>query len=129
MGEYKDIGQDVGILYEDDVLSIISKDSGDMIFLTKDMIHKIHEYMKGGREMRERELADVGSEPAFPTHEVWEEDKSDIKWISGGLTKREYFAAMAMQGMLANMGIPNIREKLTKAIVDCADALIKELEK
>lgn len=51
-----------------------------------------------------------------------------------GITKREYFAAMAMQGLLVNYtnnndsvndGWPYVSEK---AIV-CADALINELNK
>jgi len=49
-----------------------------------------------------------------------------------GLTKREYFAAMAMQGLLANYvanddavndGYPFVHEKA----VQCADVLIKQL--
>jgi len=51
--------------------------------------------------------------------------------LNGGLTKREYFSAMAMQGYLscyAGTGTnPNI-ETVTKRAVEYADALIKELE-
>lgn len=45
----------------------------------------------------------------------------------GGLTKREYFAALAMQGLLTSDegGIPN----LAKMAVECADVLINELNK
>ena len=53
-----------------------------------------------------------------------------------GLTKREYFAAMAMQGLLSN---PRIVERIadkgliydqviTKGSVDIADELLKRLE-
>ena len=49
-------------------------------------------------------------------------------YTSGGLTKREYFASMAMQGILSN---PNNHSFTQKAIaissVEMADALIKEL--
>lgn len=44
-----------------------------------------------------------------------------------GLTKREYFAAMAMQGMLAE-GHDSFRI-VAKHAVDQADALIEELNK
>lgn len=46
---------------------------------------------------------------------------------NGGLTKREYFAAMAMQGLLAESKI----NEATVAIlaVDYADELIKRLNK
>lgn len=47
--------------------------------------------------------------------------------IDGGLTKREYFAAMALQGLLANdSGL--ITSKARDA-VKAADALIEELNK
>jgi hypothetical protein len=56
--------------------------------------------------------------PAYP-------DNWDAKLP--GLTKREYFAAMAMQGLLANatMGTTFVAEDS----VSVADALLKELEK
>ena len=48
-------------------------------------------------------------------------------YISTGLTKREYFAAMALQGLLANdSGL--ITSKARDA-VKAADALIEELNK
>ncbi len=51
-----------------------------------------------------------------------------------GLTKREYFASMAMQGMLAHPGtIADMPQKhpdtVAKAAVIYADALIEELNK
>jgi hypothetical protein len=42
-----------------------------------------------------------------------------------GLTKREYFAGLAMQGLCANGTDP---EDLAKISVEYADALLKELE-
>lgn len=49
----------------------------------------------------------------------------------GGLTKREHFAAMAMQGMMANThAIENLSQNdLAQEAVSMADALLKELEK
>lgn len=57
----------------------------------------------------------------------------------GGLTKREYFAAMAMQGILANLhtfeqgrytrdGV-QVTPRATLLAVDIADMLIEELNK
>lgn len=45
-----------------------------------------------------------------------------------GLTKREYFAAMAMQGMLAKYGT-DYQSQHAKESVYMADTLLKELEK
>lgn len=73
------------------------------------------------------------NEPAFPTSvqrgqngEYWTEQE-------GGLTKREYFAAMAMQGYLAMYAGPDIAAPAAKAValacVDYADTLLAELAK
>lgn len=45
---------------------------------------------------------------------------------NAGLTKREYFAAMAMQGLLARASRGTTRE-YAEIAVDAADALITEL--
>ena len=45
-----------------------------------------------------------------------------------GLTKREYFAAMAMQGLLANYGSSYSVQNTMEAVY-MADALIEELNK
>ena len=49
--------------------------------------------------------------------------------LYGGLTKREHFAAMAMQGLMSN---PNSfyteRSHAAEDAVDLADALLKTLE-
>ena len=50
--------------------------------------------------------------------------------VQDGLTKREYFAAMAMQGMLSNQhGYFLEHNKLSEYALSYADALIKELNK
>ena len=61
------------------------------------------------------------NEPAFASiHTPW------LK----GLTKREYFAAMAMQGIIANKDGLDIKiERIVESAVDTADALIEELNK
>jgi len=50
--------------------------------------------------------------------------------INAGLTKREYFALMAMQGIIANKDGLDIKiERIVESAVDTADALIEELGK
>ena len=49
-------------------------------------------------------------------------------YISTGLTKREYFAAMALQGLLANYGSSYSVQNTMEAVY-MADALIEELNK
>jgi hypothetical protein len=45
-----------------------------------------------------------------------------------GLTKRELFAAMAMQGYLSNPGTDGDLTEIAEDAVDAADALIKGLK-
>lgn len=60
--------------------------------------------------------------PAFPLIS----DEGYI--INAGLTKREYFSAMALQGLLADRKLGSIQEHAEYAI-KLADALIEELSK
>lgn len=47
-----------------------------------------------------------------------------------GLTKREYFAGLAMQGLLAAHGNSGAhRPRLAKDCIEIADELLKQLEK
>jgi hypothetical protein len=47
-----------------------------------------------------------------------------------GLTKREYFASMAMKGIITNKDGLDIKiERIVESAVDTADALIEELNK
>ncbi len=48
--------------------------------------------------------------------------------ITGGLTKREYFAGCALQGLIVKGGWPHSRG-LAKAAVHHADLLLEELNK
>jgi hypothetical protein len=51
-------------------------------------------------------------------------------YTSEGLTKREYFAAMALQGIIANKDGLDIKiERIVESAVDTAYALINELNK
>ena len=61
------------------------------------------------------------NEPAYPNIQVPSLE---------GLTKREYFAAMALQGIIANKDGLDIKiERIVESAVDTADALIEELNK
>lgn len=48
---------------------------------------------------------------------------------NGGLTKREHFAAMALQGLLANSNSQGGVDDYARGAVNFADALIEELNK
>ena len=63
--------------------------------------------------------------PAFPV--TWKDREGD-EVVETGLTKREYFAIMAMQGLLAQT--PNRVEisVIVKESIDCADELLKQLD-
>lgn len=65
-------------------------------------------------------------QPAFPT--TWDTTHRPETQTDGGLTKREYFAGLAMQGMLANPQLDIGKETIEKAAVDFADYLLKALE-
>ena len=66
-----------------------------------------------------------------PIHNVINSKKDysdDNIYKSNGLTKREYFAVMALQGMLAKYG-SDYQVNNAKEAVYWADALIEELNK
>lgn len=77
----------------------------------------------------------LGSEPAFAC------SKTEYDFGQTGLSKRELFAAMAMQGLLANLeyqvralekpesSTRNIAEFVAFGATDYADALLAELAK
>ena len=67
------------------------------------------------------------NEPAFSKVAFYHPDGA-IDLPNNGLTKREYFAAMAMQGLLAKFG-SDYQVQITKDAIYWADALIEELNK
>lgn len=75
-----------------------------------------------------------GDQPAYPvTEETTDRIDAGIA-IYTGLTKREYFAAMAMQGLLSNPSIIHIHQKgaidwIAEHSILQADALLNQLEK
>lgn len=68
------------------------------------------------------------NEAAYPQIELAHNHIEGPHKIVGGLTKREYFAAMALQGLLAYPGEGEFK-KFTELSVMCADLLIEELNK
>ena len=76
--------------------------------------------------------------PAMPSQPI---DTKESEWETGGgryitsngLTKREYFAAMAMQGIMANPNCEPVTPEHFKNIasdaINISDALLEELEK
>lgn len=68
-------------------------------------------------------------EQAFPILAVNPEDTHD-RIFSSGLSKREYFAAMAMQGICAApINSAHVGAKMiAKASVEIADELLRQLE-
>lgn len=79
-----------------------------------------------------------GNECAFPT-QMYDNEYREATWIDGGLSKREYFAAKALQGLLSNDAITtDVRDSidgvdikglsfLTEIACAQADHLIKAL--
>jgi DNA-binding CsgD family transcriptional regulator len=65
--------------------------------------------------------ADMPAMPTIAQH-------GDLMIDSSGLTKREHFAAMAMQGLLASETIATF-EEFAGSSVQMADALLAELER
>jgi hypothetical protein len=64
--------------------------------------------------------------PNEPIHTI----EYNNNYISNGLTKREYFAVMALQGIIANKdGLDIEIKRIVESAVDTADALIEELNK
>lgn len=74
-----------------------------------------------------------GHRPAFPLARAIDETMPNV-----GITKREYFAAMALQGILANSSIQTMSNQYppselnnaerVRLAIDHADELLKQLE-
>jgi hypothetical protein len=71
-----------------------------------------------------------GDKPINPSIDIIKEDFSSQTIKHNGLTKREYFAALAMQGLIARSEALGINAPyITSTAVYCADALLAELDK
>ena len=66
--------------------------------------------------------------PAFPLSEV-HPHSGCLTTIESGLTKREYFVGLAMQGLLSGRSEYEDRMIDVSKAVELADLLLKELEK
>lgn len=69
------------------------------------------------------------SEPAFPTIEITHIAGQDVVSRQSGMTLRDYFAAKAMQGMLATMDFSNknnTKGLLANQAYEIASAMLKE---
>lgn len=64
--------------------------------------------------------------PAMPNYDLTE---GGYLLVTGGLTKREYFAGLAMQGLCAHSGDYHRDTDLAQDAVMYADALLAELER
>ena len=78
----------------------------------------------------------LADQPAYPCEVTWGEDgiqgrqTGNSSGICTGMTLRQYYAGLAMQGMLANAEITRPNEVcISEAAVKIADALLAELEK
>lgn len=87
------------------------------------------ETQKNYQKQNRREGMSKGNEPAYPSSKTWNDDNGN--WgIPYGLTKREYFAGLAMQGLLAgDCQWAGDLQFLAKNVVIAADALLAELGK
>lgn len=82
-------------------------------------------------------MSQNGSMPAMPVECEWSGDEvvrglqtGDATGWATGMSKRELFAAFAMQGHLANDANRSSSPELTaRWSVECADALLSELAK
>jgi hypothetical protein len=73
-----------------------------------------------------------GNDLMYPVVESTDGSTGRMECVEPGLTKREYFAAMAMQGILANNAEGNtewLYDIIGQHSVLAADALITELNK
>ena len=70
-----------------------------------------------------------GNEPAFSKSAFYHPDGGIIDSPQEGLSKREYFAAMALQGLLSDSNNTGNCAYFATDAVKMADALIEQLNK
>jgi hypothetical protein len=68
---------------------------------------------------------DIGEEPANPCTS----DHTNTRFSSRGLTKREFFAAMALQGIASQGSSGGTPQNIGEQAVYCADKLLAALAK
>lgn len=75
-------------------------------------------------------MSNQSNMPAFPAMDMNSHqgiDRMELRYE--GLTKREYFAGLAMQSLAAGWRFASHSERIAKDAVIIADALLEELEK
>lgn len=72
-------------------------------------------------------MKNISTEPAFPTLDQTGNPEAWNTYF--GLTKREYFAAMAMQACISRAKMMDTTQDVVEWSVKYADALLSELEK
>jgi hypothetical protein len=70
-------------------------------------------------------MSEIDGGPAFPS-EQGETSKGWNQTYESGLTKREYFAAMALQGLLANPSTILKQADIPELSFEYADAMIRQ---
>lgn len=68
------------------------------------------------------------NQPAFPVSEETTDRIDTGTTIYSGLSKREYIAAMAMQGLIAQSNTSRPASEFAKHAVIAADALLEQLK-
>jgi len=63
--------------------------------------------------------------PAFPVDIRYEKDGQKHRLFSDGLSIRDYFAAKALQGLLADTNIKSSAEEFASQAYDVADAMLE----
>lgn len=88
----------------------------------KEFIDKsLDQMLEDSRASIQKAVDENSSNPAFPVKSVMDYEH--------GLTKREYFSGLAMQGLVANMNFSEADEQtLAELAVDQADQLLIALE-
>lgn len=69
-----------------------------------------------------------GEQQAYPSTAKYKDGNTEIIDIQSGLTKREYFAGLAMQGLLACPDVRGSYERIVTESINWADELLKQLE-
>lgn len=68
------------------------------------------------------------NDAAFPVQKDVDPNGIVVRWSEIGVTKQEYFAALALQGLCISSIAHLSPEALADRAVACADALLKRLE-
>ena len=71
-------------------------------------------------------MSNYNGGPAFPTVEQFNSDGSVAVYAEPGMSLRQYFAAKALQGMLADTSLQADYQEFAHRAYRLADAMLKE---